>query len=90
MDKTITLEFPEKKLEALSHFLKKNRHHHRSRAGLRPGPAVRKDRTAHRPGIPGGHRIGRRFTSEFLNITYKDVQRYGREKSGADLRRRSR
>lgn len=40
MDKTITLEFPAKKLEALSHFLKKKRYHPRSRAGLHPGPFV--------------------------------------------------
>ena len=89
MNKTITLEFPAKKLEALSHFLKKK--DTTIEAELDYALARLYEKTVP-PTVrefledTGSDGIHLRISK----ITYKDVQRYGREKSGADLRRRSR
>ena len=64
MNKTITLEFPTKKLEALSHFLKKKD----TTINTELDYAVRKDRAAHCPGIPGGHGGGRRCVPDYLKL----------------------
>ena len=73
MNKTITLEFPEKKLEALSHFPSKP-------SWTTPWPGCTK--RPYRPPSGNSWRTQDRTAIHLRisKITYKDVQRYGRGK----------